>query len=125
MAQVATDTKVGQVVQVLGAVVDCEFPEGAMPDIFDAVRVRREGADDLILEVQMDLGNNRVRALAMGATDGLPRGVPAINTGDPIKVPVGSASLGRIFNALGRPIDQKGPADAETYYPIHRDPPPF
>jgi F-type H+-transporting ATPase subunit beta len=123
MAQVAADTKVGQVVQVLGAVVDCEFPDGAMPDIYDAVRVPREGEDDLILEVQMDLGNNRVRALAMGATDGL-RARPR-HQGDPIKVPVGSTSLGRIFNALGRTIDQKGPVDAETYYPIHRDPPPF
>ncbi len=125
MADVTVKQKVGRVVQVLGAVVDCEFPDGAMPDIYDAVRVPREGDEDLILEVQMDLGNNRVRALAMGATDGLPRGLDAINTGDPIKVPVGSAALGRIFNALGKPVDEKGPVNADVYYPIHRDPPPF
>jgi F-type H+-transporting ATPase subunit beta len=121
----ATESTAGRVIQVTGAVVDCEFPEEAMPDIYDAVRVPRPGREDLILEVQNNLGGNRVRALAMDTTDGLARGTEAIATGAPIKVPVGPAALGRIFNVLGRPIDAKDPVTAETYYPIHRDPPQF
>ncbi|HEC21319.1 MAG TPA: F0F1 ATP synthase subunit beta [Chloroflexi bacterium] len=115
----------GKVVQVLGAVVDCEFPPDGMPDIFDAIEVPRDGGEPLILEVQTDLGNHRVRTVAMDTTDGLPRGVEAIATGGPIRVPVGEASLGRVFNVLGRPIDGKGEVEARIYYPIHRDPPGF
>jgi F-type H+-transporting ATPase subunit beta len=125
MANQAEQGKQGEVIQVLGAVVDVEFAEGNLPDIYDAVRVPREGQSDLVLEVQNNLGGGRVRALAMASTDGLPRGLAAINTGDPIKVPVGQASLGRIFNVLGQPIDEKGPVNAESYYPIHRPAPLF
>lgn len=81
----------GRVAQILGAVVDVEFSEGELPDIFDAIRVEREGEDDLILEVQMQLGNNMVRTVAMDTTDGLQRGVPAYGKGQPITVPVGQA----------------------------------
>src|SRR5512134_336912 len=95
----------GRISQVLGAVVDVEFPESQLPDIFHAIRVPREGDEDLILEVQMLLGDNAVRTVAMDTTDGLSRGVPAFSTGAPISVPVGMASLGRVFNVLGRPID--------------------
>lgn len=97
----------GRVSQVLGAVVDVTFPSGQLPDIFEAVRVPREGQSDLILEVQNLLGDSEVRTVAMDTTDGLPRGVPAFSTGAPIKVPVGPLSLGRVFNVLGRPIDGK------------------
>lgn len=96
----------GRVSQVLGAVVDVNFPAGQLPDIFEAVRVPRgEGRDDLILEVQTLLGDNSVRTVAMDTTDGLQRNVPAFSTGAPISVPVGPASLGRVFNVLGKPID--------------------
>ncbi len=115
----------GKVVQILGAVVDCEFPPGGMPELFEAVNVPRDGQKDLVLEVQTDLGNHQVRTVAMDTTDGLQRGVEAIATGAPIKVPVGSPSLGRIFNVLGLPIDGKGEVDANTYYPIHRPAPTF
>jgi F-type H+-transporting ATPase subunit beta len=95
----------GRISQVLGAVVDVEFPGGNLPDVFEALRVPREGQDDLILEVQMHIGSNVVRTVAMDTTDGLPRGVEVTATGSPIQVPVGMASLGRVFNVLGKPID--------------------
>jgi F-type H+-transporting ATPase subunit beta len=116
----------GTVTQVLGAVVDVQFPEGQLPDIFEAVRVPREGQDDLILEVQMLIGDSTVRTVAMDTTDGLPRGVPAFSTGAPISVPVGQASLGRIFNVLGRPVDSRDPIPAEApRRAIHQDAPKF
>jgi len=115
----------GKVVQVLGAVVDCEFPPEGMPEIYEAIEVPRSDADPLILEVQNNLGHNRVRAVAMDTTDGLSRGARAIALGGPIRVPVGQASLGRIFNVLGRPIDAKDEVEAEHYYPIHRPAPTF
>ena len=98
----------GQVTQVLGNVVDVAFPPGELPDIYDAIRISRDDADDLILEVQMHLGDSSVRTVAMDTTDGLARGVAAVATGAPIAVPVGDASLGRIFNVLGRPVDGGG-----------------
>jgi len=112
--------------QVLGAVVDVTFPSGQLPDIFEAVRVPREGQSDLILEVQNLLGDSEVRTVAMDTTDGLPRGVPAFSTGAPIKVPVGPLSLGRVFNVLGRPIDGKDavPAGSPTRA-IHASAPNF
>jgi F-type H+-transporting ATPase subunit beta len=119
------DRSKGTIVQVLGAVVDCEFPPEGMPDIYEAIRVPREGQEDLILEVQNNLGGNRVRTVAMDTTDGLSRGTDALATGAPIKVPVGNASLGRIFNVLGHAVDNRGPVKAEEYYPIHRASPPF
>jgi F-type H+/Na+-transporting ATPase subunit beta len=116
----------GTVAQILGGVVDIEFPrEVGLPEIYDAIRVPREGSDDLILEVQQHLGANQVRCVAMETTDGLQRGIPAYATGGPIMVPVGEPALGRIFNVLGEPIDEQGAVDAETYYPIHRPAPPF
>ncbi|MCC6801230.1 MAG: F0F1 ATP synthase subunit beta [Anaerolineae bacterium] len=116
----------GAVSQILGGVVDVAFPpDSSLPDIFDAIRVPRSGKVDLILEVQQHLGENRVRCVAMDATDGLQRGVAAYATGAPIRVPVGEAVLGRIFNVLGEPIDGKGEVEAATYYPIHRTAPPF
>ena len=125
VTQVKTEIQ-GSISQILGGVVDVAFPpDSPLPDIFDAIRVPREGQDDLILEVQQHLGDNNVRCVAMDSTDGLQRGLPAYATGAPIRVPVGEAVLGRIFNVLGQPIDGKGPVSADTYYPIHRPAPPF
>jgi F-type H+/Na+-transporting ATPase subunit beta len=124
MERTITETT-GRVIQILGGVVDVEFPPDTLPDIYDAVEVPRDGKDSLILEVQKHLGHNWVRCVAMDTTDGLQRGVPAYNTGSPIRVPVGPATLGRIFNVLGRPVDRKGPVDAETTYAIHRPAPIF
>lgn len=116
----------GQISQVLGAVVDVEFPAGELPDIYDAIRVPREGEEDLILEVQLHLGNNSVRTVAMDTTDGLQRGVDAFATGSPITVPVGPASLGRVFNVLGRPIDLGDTLPSETpRRSIHAEAPDF
>jgi F-type H+-transporting ATPase subunit beta len=115
----------GRVVQILGGVVDVEFPPGQLPAIFEAIEVPRENALPMILEVQKHLGNNWVRTVAMDATDGLKRGVPAFSTGASISVPVGPEILGRVFNVLGRPVDGKGPVEAKLYYPIHRPAPPF
>jgi F-type H+-transporting ATPase subunit beta len=115
----------GKVVQVLGGVVDCEFPADNLPELFDAIEVPREGQEPLILEVQKHLGHNWVRTVAMDSTDGLQRGADAFATGAPIKVPVGPATLGRIFNVLGRPVDNAGPVVSDVYYPIHRAAPPF
>ena len=115
----------GRVVQILGGVVDVEFPPEGLPEIFDAVEVPRQDKEPLVLEVEKHLGNNWVRCVAMDATDGLQRGVPAIATGAPIMVPVGLQTLGRVFNVLGKPVDRKGPVNAELYYPIHRPAPEF
>jgi F-type H+-transporting ATPase subunit beta len=116
----------GEITQVLGNVVDVAFPEGSLPDIFDAVRVPREGQEDLILEVELLLGESEVRCVAMDATDGLARGMAAFGTGAPISVPVGEVSLGRIFNVLGRPVDMGAPIPAEApRRPIHAPAPEF
>lgn len=117
----------GHVSQVLGAVVDVNFPAGQLPDIFEAVRVPRgEGQDDLILEVQTLLGDNSVRTVAMDTTDGLQRNVPAFSTGAPISVPVGPASLGRVFNVLGKPVDGGEPVPASSpRRAIHAQAPTF
>src|SRR5574341_214544 len=115
----------GRVVQILGGVVDIEFPEGEIPELFEAIHVDRQGKGALVLEVQKHLGENWVRTVAMDSTDGLRRGMPAVATGAPITVPVGQATLGRIFNVLGTPVDQKGEVKASTRYPIHRPAPPF
>ena len=124
--QIRTNGKaVGKIVQILGGVVDVEFPEGNLPAVYDAIDVPREGKLPLVLEVQKHLGNNWVRCVAMDTTDGLQRGLSAINTEAPIRVPVGPTTLGRVLNVLGRPIDGKGPVQAEAYYPIHRPAPLF
>jgi len=116
---------IGRVAQVRGGVVDCEFAAGQLPEINEAIEVERPEALPLVLEVQLHLDERTVRTVAMDATDGLRRGLKAVATGSPILVPVGEATLGRVFNVLGKPIDGKGPVDAETYYPIHRPAPSF
>jgi len=115
----------GRVVQILGGVVDVEFPNGDVPGLFEAIEVNRENKEPLILEVQKHLGNSWVRTVAMDSTDGLQRGLPARSTGAPITVPVGPATLGRIFNVLGNAIDKKGDVQAASHYPIHRAAPAF
>ncbi|HXS70424.1 MAG TPA: F0F1 ATP synthase subunit beta, partial [Patescibacteria group bacterium] len=107
----ATPTANGRVIQITGPVVDIEFPAGKLPSILNAVEIQREGQDSLVCEVQQHLGNNWVRSVAMTTTDGLARGVEVRDTGAPISVPVGEATLGRVFDVLGRPIDNKGPVD--------------
>jgi len=115
----------GKVVEVVGAVVDIEFPPDQLPEILNAVEIPMGDGRTLIVEVQQHLGNNWVRTVAMSSTDGLRRGQEAIDTGAPISVPVGPAALGRIFNVLGQPIDGKGPVEATIKYPIHRPAPPL
>lgn len=115
----------GEVVQIQGGVVDCEFPPGELPEIFDALEVSENGDQSLILEVQRHLGDGVVRTVAMDSTDGLMRGTEVRATGAPISVPVGEATLGRVFNVLGQPIDNKGEVNAAQRYPIHRSAPAF
>ncbi len=112
----------GKVVEIIGAVVDVEFPRGAVPKVYDALLV--EGGE-ITLEVQQQLGDGIVRSIAMGTTEGLRRGLHVTNTGEPIQVPVGTKTLGRIMDVLGRPIDEKGPIGEETRLPIHRAAPSF
>jgi F-type H+-transporting ATPase subunit beta len=118
----------GEIVQVIGSTFDAEFPEGHLPQIYNAlhidtdykgVRIRLTG------EVQQQLGGNRVRCVALGSTDGLVRGMKAVDTGKPVQVPVGKETLGRVFNLLGDPIDGRGPVEAKEQWPIHRPPPSF
>jgi F-type H+-transporting ATPase subunit beta len=116
---------IGRVIQVLGGVVDVEFPSENLPEIYEAVEVHRENDEPLVLEVEKHLGNNWVRCVAMDSTDGLPRGVAAVATGAPIQVPVGPTTLGRVFNVLGKPIDELGEVEANIHYPIHRPAPDF
>jgi F-type H+-transporting ATPase subunit beta len=114
----------GRIVQIMGPVVDVEFPAGELPEIYHALEVSKNG-DKLILEVQQHLGNDWVRCLAMDSTEGLYRGMATLATGAPIQVPVGPSTLGRVFNVLGQPIDERGKVVAQDYYPIHRPAPPF
>jgi F-type H+-transporting ATPase subunit beta len=112
----------GTIVQVIGAVVDVEFPRDAIPKVYDALKLEDR---DLTLEVQQQLGDGVVRAIAMGASEGLRRGLPVANTGEPITVPVGEKTLGRIMDVLGNPIDRAGPVDSEHRWPIHRSAPKY
>ncbi len=112
----------GKIVQIIGAVVDVEFPRDSMPKVYDAMKLNDV---DLTLEVQQQLGDGVVRAIAMGTTDGLKRGMAVSGTGSPIQVPVGQGTLGRIMDVLGRPIDQAGEVKADKTMPIHRKPPAF
>jgi F-type H+-transporting ATPase subunit beta len=112
----------GKIVQIIGAVVDVEFPREELPKVYDALHVEGKG---LVLEVQQQLGDGVVRAIAMGTTDGLNRGLEVSNTGAAIAVPVGKATLGRIMNVLGEPIDEKGPIGEETKWGIHREAPSY
>ena len=115
----------GTIRQIIGAVVDVEFPEGQMPEIYNAIRVEREGGGEVVMEAMQHLGNDEVRCVAMSSTDGLQRGMEAIDTGSPIRVPVGRNLLGRMIDVTGKPIDGKGPIEAERYLPIHRAAPKF
>ncbi len=115
----------GRVIQITGPVVDIEFPAGQLPAIYNAVQILRPDQPPLTCEVQQHLGNNWVRTVAMTTTDGLARGIEVLDTGAPISVPVGEATLGRVFDVLGQPIDQKGPVAATKTLPIHRSAPAF
>jgi F-type H+-transporting ATPase subunit beta len=114
----------GKVVQVIGTVVDIEFPPDELPALFNAVEIPRNGSK-LVLEVQGHVGNNWVRCLSLLSTDGLERGAEAIDTGAAISVPVGKQTLGRLFNVMGDPLDNLGEVKTDERWPIHRDPPPF
>src|SRR5579872_7065326 len=118
---VGSQARVGKIVEVIGAVVDVEFPHDAVPKIYDALNVQSE---NLVLETQQQLGGGVVRTIAMGTTDGLRRGLEVINTEKPITVPVGKPTLGRIMNVLGEAIDEQGPIEGKTL-PIHRPAPSF
>ena len=121
-----TDNKTGQVTQIIGPVIDVEFPEGNLPEIYDALTIEYENNGQpvkLTTEVQQLLGENRVRSVAMSSTDGIKRGMAVTNTQQPIKVPVGKATLGRILNVLGEPVDEMGPINTNDYSPIHKESP--
>jgi len=126
---VAPETKTqgatGSIVQITGVVVDVEFPSEQLPEIYNAIETELEDGTRLVLEVQQHLGNDRVRTVAMSTTDGLRRGQSVIDTGTAIAVPVGPATLGRIFNVTGEAIDELGPVDASEIRPIHQAPPTF
>src|SRR5574338_726011 len=112
----------GKIVQIIGAVVDVEFPRESVPKVYDALKVQNT---DITLEVQQQLGDGVVRAIALGSTDGLKRNLVADNTGRAISVPVGVGTLGRIMDVLGTPIDEVGPIQASEHWEIHRDAPAY
>jgi F-type H+-transporting ATPase subunit beta len=118
---------IGRVSQIIGSTFDVEFPENQLPPIYNAVKVESDQKGiklDLTGEVQQHLGGGRVRCVALGNTDGMVRGMECIDTGSSVRVPVGKATLGRVFNLIGQPIDGRGPVKADDYWPIHRDSPP-
>jgi F-type H+-transporting ATPase subunit beta len=129
MVTTAEKTNIGYITQIIGPVVDVKFPGGKLPQIYNALTIKgsNEAGQEinLTVEVQQLLGDNQVRAVAMSTTDGLVRGLEVVDTGAPISVPVGKATLGRIFNVLGEPVDNQGPVNAEATLPIHRDAPKF
>ncbi|MBD2691896.1 F0F1 ATP synthase subunit beta [Anabaena catenula] len=129
MVTTAEKTNIGYITQIIGPVVDVKFPSGKLPQIYNALTINgtNEAGQNLSLtvEVQQLLGDNQVRAVAMSTTDGLVRGLEVVDTGAPISVPVGKATLGRIFNVLGEPVDNQGPVNAEATLPIHRPAPKF
>src|SRR5262249_25195233 len=117
----------GKIVQVVGPVVDVEFPD-ALPGIYNALTVEYKVQDrpaNITLEVQQHLGDKLVRAISMSGTEGLKRGFDVVDSGGPIHMPVGDGVMGRMFNVTGDPVDERGPVQAEKYYPIHRPPPPL
>lgn len=116
----------GRITQVIGSTFDIEFPVGNLPAIYNAVEIKSEykGVSlNLVGEVQQHLGGGRVRAIALGSTEGMMRGMEVVDTGKPVSVPVGKSTLGRVFNVLGQPIDKRGPVEVEEYWPIHRQAP--
>jgi F-type H+-transporting ATPase subunit beta len=124
LSMVDTASKTGFISQIIGPVVDVEFPGGELPTVYSAIVVG-EGESSVTCEVQQLLGSNKVRAVSMTSTDGLKRGAAVVNTGAPITVPVGVPTLGRIFNVLGEPVDEMGPCEATAGLPIHRAAPAF
>jgi len=122
---VKTDLNKGYVTQIIGPVLDIRFPSGSLPPIYSAVEIRLEDGTSTIVEVQQLLGDNKVRAVSMRSTDGLKRGVEAFDLGNPICVPVGTPTLGRIFNVIGEPVDEQGDVNYNETLPIHRDAPAF
>ena len=119
------ELNVGKLTQIVSAVIDIKFPEGKLPEINEAINVPLKDGGKLVVEVAQHLGDDTVRCIAMGPTDGLVRGMEAHATGAPISVPVGEATLGRIFNVLGEPIDEKPAPEGVRYDPIHRKAPAF
>ena len=115
----------GKLTQIIGAVLDVRFSEGKLPEINDAIKVPLKDGEELVVEVAQHLGDDTVRCIAMGPTDGLVRGMEAVATGGPISVPVGEKTLGRMFNVLGNPIDEKPAPEGVEYDPIHRKAPAF
>jgi len=122
---VKTNLNKGYVTQIIGPVLDIEFPNGTLPPIYSAIKIELEDGSSTIVEVQQLLGDNKVRAVSMRSTDGLKRGVEAIDLGAPISVPVGTPTLGRIFNVIGEPVDEQGDVSSDETLPIHRDAPAF
>ena len=122
---VKTELNKGYVTQIIGPVLDIEFPDGNLPAIYSAIKIETDDGQGNIVEVQQLLGDNKVRAVSMRSTDGLKRGVEAIDLGAPISVPVGTPTLGRIFNVIGEPVDNQGDVVATETLPIHRDAPAF
>ncbi|MCA9245338.1 MAG: F0F1 ATP synthase subunit beta, partial [Phycisphaerales bacterium] len=128
----ATNGKVGRVTQVIGSTLDAEFDVKNLPKIYNALKVDvtvdyggKPVTQTLWCEVAQHLGGGRVRAVSLGSTDGLVRGAAITDTGEPVKVPVGEVTLGRVFNLVGEPVDGRGPVAAKESRPIHREPPPF
>jgi len=122
---VNTASKTGFISQIIGPVLDIEFPNGELPKIYNALVITSDSGEEITGEVQQLLGNNKVRAVSMTSTDGLKRGASVVDTGAPITVPVGTKTLGRIFNVLGVPVDEMGSCDAPSGLPIHRPSPAF
>ena len=125
MAEVKTSENLGKITQIIGAVLDIKFSAGNMPEINDAIKIPLKDGKELVVEVSQHLGDDTVRCIAMGPTDGLVRGMDAVSTGAPITVPVGESTLGRMFNVLGEPIDNKPMPKAQGFEPIHRPAPSF
>jgi F-type H+-transporting ATPase subunit beta len=122
---VETTLNKGSVTQIIGPVLDIVFPDGKLPPIYNAIKIELEDGSSTIVEVQQLLGDNKIRAVSMRSTDGLKRGVEAVDLGSPIMVPVGTPTLGRIFNVIGEPVDDQGDVLCDDILPIHRDAPAF
>ena len=119
------DKNIGKITQIIGAVLDIKFQSGNLPEIYEAINILKSDGEMLVVEVAQHIGDDTVRCIAMGPTDGLVRGMDAKKTNAPISVPVGEHTLGRIFNVLGNPIDEKPAPQNVDYYPIHRKAPAF
>ena len=113
----------GLITKIIGPVIDVEFQQGELPEIYTALHINKDDGSYVVAEVQQMLGSNRVRTVAMSSTDGLKRGMKVINTNEPIKIPVGKPVLGRILNVVGEPVDEMGEINTDTYLPIHRESP--